>query len=301
MPKNGNDATFFELRLIQRVCDERDLDFNYSSDLERYRALVFQSHGGGAESKLQIQESRLESGIGRFLQEMSLIEDELRANLCSLEWTGRNNIGKRVADLDLHFDSGNILPLSVKSGGPGTERNLGGRSLQELIGYKSSVAIKLMQNETIKQLKEAFPGINYGNSWNSIRKAISPDERGRSMREVAAVVGRKFQTIISNEIIEAWNVSTNKQKMLLLRYLALQNDERDVGLRIFIAEDDGAYFKEIVDVSSLSANQLSLLPYEDSDKGTLLFCAEGDPVWRLNVNFTNGLGLSPIAIRVFAA
>lgn len=301
MPKNGNDATYFELRLIQRVCDERDLDFNYSSDLEKYKSLVFQSHGDDARKRLQIQESRLEIGIGKFLQEVSIIEKTMRATLNDLKWIGRINIGKRVADLDLHFDSGEILPLSVKSGGPGTERNLGGRSLAELIGYDSSAAIGLMQNETINQLERAFPHINYGNSWSSIRKVISRDKNERRMRDIAAKVGRKFQTIISNEIKEAWDKSTEGQKMLLLRYLALQNDERDIGLRVFVAQDDSAYFKEIVNVSSVNASELTLIPYEDSDRGTLLFCAAGNPIWRLNVNFTNGLGLSPVAIRVFAA
>ena len=97
----------------------------------------------------------------------------------------------------------------------------------------------------------------------------------------------------------AWATSSDQQKESMLRYLALQNDDRDIGLIIFVAEDESSYFKLPPDISKVSAADLKLRPLSQSNSGTLELLVDDTPVWRLNINFTNGLGLSPLAIRVF--
>lgn len=299
MPTNISDATYFELRLIEEACRIRQIPFKYAADLKRYTQLVHVSHGAIANSRIAIQESRLENGLDTFINEIDEQENIRKSRLIDFLWIGRKNIGDRVADVDLLFANKNIGPISLKSGGEGTERNLGGKKIKNLIGYDSQITIAEMKKDTIKSLKALHPKIDFGNSWSSIKKAIKDHPDEINMRAAANLNGKKYQLIIADQLIHSWESSSEIQKMNLLAYLALQNDIRDKGLRIFVACDDKAYLKNPLNISHYSANILNLTKNTKSVLGTLDFSIDTTPHWRLNINFTNGLGLSPLAIRVF--
>lgn len=59
MPKNGNDGTYFELRLIEEICRNKQLTFRFASELSRSIDLMARSHGKAAQDKIEIQELRL--------------------------------------------------------------------------------------------------------------------------------------------------------------------------------------------------------------------------------------------------
>jgi hypothetical protein len=299
MPTNINDATYFELRLIEEICRAKNITFNFGQDLSRYKVLLKKSHGASSQTKIEIQEARLKSGLQTFLTRINQEETKLSANLTEVYWVGRKNLGDRVADLDLVFKGNTVLPISAKSGGPGTERNLGGDSLRDLLGYDSTQILNKMKADTIKSLTSNFPNIQFGTSWEEIRKSIKNNPHCETMTLLANAVGKKYQSLISGEVIQAWQNATDKQKLAVVAYLALQNDSRDHGLKIFVAEDDKAYFKDVLDISDLGAHEVSLINHQNSLNGTLEILIRRQRYWRLNVNFTNGLGLSPIAIRVF--
>lgn len=299
MPTNVNDATYFELRLIEEICANRKIHFRFEDDLKRSLILLRQSHGQAAQMKINIQELRLKKGLSTFLSQVSQFEEQLTKELTDIDWVGRRDIGERVADIDLFFGSDVILPISAKSGGPGTERNLGGDSLYELLGYDSSDIIEKMKVDSLESLTSHFPEISFGHSWKQIRQSIKSSSNCEAMTSLANAVGKKYQPLISGEIVQAWKGATDKQKLDMISYLALQNDARDRGLQIFVAEDSGAYFKDILDISDLKAHEVSLVNHQESSNGTLELLIRDQRYWRLNINFTNGLGLSPIAVRVF--
>lgn len=299
MPSNIAEATIFELRLIQEICALKSLEFKYQGDLKRYIALVHNSHGDLAKEKLQIQENRLEYGLPIFMKELNQIELTLNSDLEEVNWTGREDIGDRVADLDLKFLNTRKIPVSIKSGGPGTERNLGGRSLKKLLGYNTNSTIEEMLKQVLTQFKIELKHVDFGDSWGTIRKTMEQQTNSKHLRDIAAEIGKIYQIRFSVEIVTAWNKSTDRQKIELLKYLSLQNDPRDLGLKIFVAADCHAYFKNTLDIQKIKPSDLEIKINERSEKGTLDFLIHGRVYWRLNVNFTNGLGLSPLAIRVF--
>jgi len=299
MPKNGNDGTYFELRLIEEICRNKQLTFRFASELSRSIDLMDRSHGNAVQDKIEIQELRLKKGLFTFVSQVSQLEDHFSKKLTDIDWIGRKNLGDRVADIDLFFGGNTVLPISAKSGGPGTERNLGGDSLRQLLGYDSTNILEKMKLETLKSLTFHFPDISFGSSWEQIRKSIKNSSSEKALTSLAATVGKKYQSLISEELLKAWENATDKQKMSVVAYLSLQNDSRDKGLKIFVAEDDKAYFKNVLDISHLGADDLSLVNHQNSLNGTLELLIKNNRYWRLNVNFTNGLGLSPIAVRVF--
>ena len=299
MPSNIAEATIFELRLIQEICSSKSLEFKYQDDLSRYITLAHGSHGELTKEKLQIQENRLEYGLPIFMKELNQVELTLNSDLEEIDWTGREDIGDRVADLDLKFLNTKKIPVSIKSGGPGTERNLGGRSLKKLLGYNTNSTIEEMLKQVLTQFKKELKNVNFGDSWGNIRKTIDEQTNSKHLRDTAAEIGKIYQIRFSVEITTAWNKSTDRQKIELLKYLSLQNDPRDLGLKIFVAEDNHAYFKSTLDIQKIKPSDLEIKINERSEKGTLDFLIFGKVYWRLNINYTNGLGLSPLAIRVF--
>jgi hypothetical protein len=135
--------------LIQETCTATKIPFKFRDDLSRYTKLLKVSHGDVAQEKIDIQEVRLKNGIPTFLQRISEVENKLKEKLTEVDWVGRKDLGSRVADIDLIFGQNRVLPISAKSGGPGTERNLGGDSLKGLLGYDSSNTIKKMKEEKL--------------------------------------------------------------------------------------------------------------------------------------------------------
>ena len=299
MPSNVNAATYLEIRLVEEICALKDIPFNYTSDLASTKVLINQSYGAKAANEIAIQELRLKQSLSTFIDKADEIEKLNHSNIIEFNWIGRHNIGTRVADVELVLESSKVLPISVKSGGPGTERNPGGRALKKLLGYDANPALAKMRKETINLLNSQFSGFSLSMSFPSIRRVVDGNKSEQKMRELAAEVGKKYQSIIAAELIDAWKKSTDQQKIDFLRYIALQNDDRDLGLEIFVAEETGGYFKGVLDVSNIVAADLNIALNVASGKGTLDFQIKGVTKWRLNVNFTNGLGLSPIAIRAF--
>ena len=299
MPSNVNAATYLEIRLVQEICNLKDLNFKYAADLAKCKVLIDQSYGTEAANEIAIQEIRLKESLATFVDKTAEIEKTNQSNIIDFNWIGRDNIGKRVADVELVLRNSKVLPISVKSGGKGTERNLGGRSLKKILGYDSSSVLTSMRKETSEILKSQFTEVSLGNTFPSIRKSVKGHISEQAMRELAAEVGKKYQSIIAEELIRAWQYSTDLQKIDFLRYISLQNDDRDIGLEIFVAEETGGHFKGVLDVSKIGAADLNMALNDVSEKGTLDFQIKDVTHWRLNVNFTNGLGLSPIAVRVF--
>ena len=172
MPTNINDATYFELRLVEVLCQARGIEFSYKSDLERYKKLVFKSHGELGQNKIEVQEKRLTKGLRAFLEKTAEIEISSGQTLTDIDWVGRNHIGSRVADVDLFFGRNHVVPVSVKSGGPGTDRNLAGRSLKDLLNYDSQLTMREMMNETLDVLRNAVPDIKLQPAWKPMRESV---------------------------------------------------------------------------------------------------------------------------------
>jgi hypothetical protein len=297
MPTNINDATYFELRLVEEICLARRIPFKYAGDLELAKERTLQSHGNDAARKIEIQEVRLLSSLPALRSRISEIEQTGIGVLTRVDWVGGQQRGTRVADVDLWFGTARI-PISVKSGGPGTERNLGSSKLQTLIGYSAKPEIDKMKSETLSSFQTWFPEIEFGASWNTIRSSIRGHEEEDVMRRIASKIGQNYQRIISGQIADAFRATTMRQKQDFVKYLALQNSAEDERLEIFIATNDGGTLKSVN--NDLLGKNVTLEPDAKSDKGSLRVLVDGIPMWRINVNFTNGLGLSPLAIRVFS-
>jgi len=298
MPTNINDATYFEIRLVEEICLVKNLNFKYAHELEQRKALVLASHKDKTVSKLQIQEKRLKAGMPAMVKEIENLESLYENKLLSIDWVGTTDRGDRVADIDLHVGR-KIVPISVKSGGNGTERNLGGRSLKNILGYDPTPLIDSMMQEVLTAFLKKYPNTNFGKSWGDIRQAILQSIDKNYMRKEANKIGKKYQRELSEQILKALKGANDPEIITFIKYLALQNSPRDLGLRIFVAKDSDAQIKSAPNISDISADKIMFEKDVTSSKGTLKVLIGTKGMWRLNINFTNGIGLSPLALRAF--
>ena len=86
MPKNGNDGTYFELRLIEEICRNKQLTFRFASELSRSIDLMDRSHGNAVQDKIEIQELRLKKGLFTFVSQVSQLEDHFSKKLTDIDW-----------------------------------------------------------------------------------------------------------------------------------------------------------------------------------------------------------------------
>ena len=115
-----------------------------------------------------------------------------------------------------------------------------------------------MFSQILSQFSKELKNVDFGNSWANIRETMEEQISSERLRNIAAEIGKKYQIKFSLEIINAWKNSTDQQKMELLKYLSLQNDHRDLGLKIFVADDQHAYFKSTLDIRSIKPNDLEI-------------------------------------------
>ena len=296
MPSNINAATVFELRLCESISAEFGLPFGNAADLASALARHAKSQNSDLKGLLETQEKRLAASLPTFIATVRTLEGERVESLTSIRWIGNQNKGKRVADVELVFATG-VVPISVKSGGPGTERNLGGKSLKETLAFDASNFTNAMKHEVRELLGRWLPGNLVPNSWPKIRSLL----RGaRDLPEAAFLVrqiGYEYQQKISRALVESISNASVEQRAAFWAFLGLASDPRDEGLMIFEATEQSGSFK--APVSILDPSELRLHVDSRSDKGSLKVTYGGEPLWRINVNFTNGIGCSPVAVRAF--
>jgi len=298
MPSNRNQATYFELRLAEEVCQAKSLPFNYHKELKESISRIVLSHGGKAKALMLEQESRLKIGFPIFLQKVTDNELILGTSLTNVEWIGGTNQGVRVADLDLWHDKTRV-PISAKSvrNGNGTERNLGASELNRLIGYDAAKTQLTMLEESISVLESRYPKVNFGASFPSLNAAIDAHPDAYAMKLIAKTIGHKYQSIFSREILETVRDAPSNKVQSFIEYVGLQNSPEDRGLQIFVNRSSVAFFK--VPPHNLRAADFELIPLASSKKSAHEGVLKGVSIWTFQVNATNGLGISTIAYRAF--
>lgn len=296
MPSNINAATVFELRLCESVSAEFGLPFGNSADLASALARHAKSQNSDLEGLLKTQEKRLAAALPDFIATVRALERDRAETLRSIRWIGNQNKGKRVADVELVFTTA-VVPISVKSGGPGTERNLGGKSLKETLEFDASSFTNDMKHEVRELLGRWLPGNAVPTSWPKIRALLKGAQDLPEAAFLVRQIGYEYQQKISQALVESISNASVEQRAAFWAFLGLASDPRDKGLMIFEATEQSGLFK--APVSIVNPTELRVHIDSRSDRGSLKVAYEGKPLWRINVNFTNGIGCSPVAVRAF--
>ncbi len=213
-----------------------------------------------------------------------------------VRWIGRKwQTNKTLSDINIKFLSGKNIGISTKStrSGKGTQKNIGLKELKrflgldidkELIKMKSDIILEVANKNT--ELKEIS------------KRGISFIKKNKYKYPIIQIVGKKYgiplQQLAVKESVKKFNgLSLSKKKDLMKFIFGIKGDE--LLLNVLISG------KRVEIYWNKNLNELvrsNLVAVGEGDKGYQIV-SDGRKIVRIQVNFTNGIGISAFCERAF--
>lgn len=294
---NINEATFSEIYLAKLTSEAFSIPFTQDEEITKTVDFIQRSHPREHRNKIIIQKNRIKYSLPILISKIEKIQDKRETTLQEVCWVGNKNRGSKVADIELKFEDGYSKPISVKSGGLNTERNLGSRSLSKLTGIDLTSAKQNLLSTAVNIYKNLSENnVSEINSLTALKKKIRLITNNPFMLETLKFNGYHHIQTLSDRLINHLSEMNFARKVDFVKYIAAQNSESNI--EVLIMEDTQAYFKTRTPLENLNEITFSLL---DNNSTTIVVNLNRKPVYKININNTNGLGISPFAFRVFAA
>lgn len=294
---NINQATFSEIYLAKLTSEAFSIPFTQDEEIIKTVDLIQRSHPREHRNKIITQKNLIKIGLPQMIGKVTNIQTQRETKLKEVCWVGNKNRGSKVADIELKFEDGYIKPISVKAGGLNTERNLGSRSLSKLTGFDLTPYIQNLLSSAKNIIKNLSGGTDCGvTSLTGLKKKVRTVENNPFMLETLKFNGYHHIQVLSDRLLKHLSEMNFARKIEFVKYIAAQNSESNI--EVLIMEDTQAYFKTRTPLENINEVTFSLL---DNNSTTIMVNLNRKPVYRVNINNTNGLGVSPFAFRVFAA
>ena len=294
---NINQATFSEIYLAKLTSEAFLIPFTQDEEITKTVDLIQRSHPREHRNKIITQKNLIKIALPLMIGKVTNIQTQRETKLKEVCWVGNKNRGSKVADIELKFEDGYIKPISVKSGGLNTERNLGSRSLSKLTGFDLTPAKQNLlssANNIVKNLSgDSYCEVN---SLTALKKKVRTDDTNPFMLETLKFNGYHHIQSLSDCLLNHLSEMNFARKSDFVKYIAAQNSESNI--EVLIMEQSQAYFKTRTPLENLNEITFSLL---DSNSTTIVVNLNRKRAFNININNTNGLGISPFAFRVFAA
>lgn len=217
-------------------------------------------------------------------------------NPTKINWIGRKwQINRSLSDINIKFSSEKSIGISTKStrSGKGTQKNIGLKELKRYLGLKIDKELIEMKNKIIskvalqnKELKEiAKKGMTF------IRKN---KYRFPVIQKIGREYGIPLQQLAVKESVKLFNKLPFIRKKEFVNFI-LGFKEEELLLNAFISgKQNYIYWNEAL--TRLIGDDLKAV--EEGNKGYYIL-SNGKYFIRIQVNFTNGIGISPFCERAF--
>lgn len=281
-------------------------------------ALRLSDHYGLETTLLKKELAVLEAELARFLNgERRVSEQQQRLNILlpilvkelddalvpesgkpvEIKWVGREWQARRtLSDINIKFSSGYRLGISVKStrSGKGTQKNLGTRSLRELLGLDLTGEVKDMWQRVSVALSRR------GGKLAELSKEGATVIRKSKyqfpiIQEIGKRCGYPVQKIGIEKSVKLFNNLTPKRKLDFVEHILGIEESIPLLNAGVVGEQPYLYWNE--DFNKLLTGTLAA-KMERGVKGYYI-TVDGTPILRIQANFTNGIGLSAFCERAF--
>ena len=290
---NINDASYGELLVSRLICNEYELDRDYNEELTRVSDLVKKSHPMEHKERFAVQDNRVADAMPVLYNKLNNIISNRGLAVVDARWVGGRR-GARVSDLDIEFSDGYVLPLSLKSGGENTERNLGPRSLNRICGIDLKSEKSLLFTSAKRIYSKHFPEVEV-KSISSIKKSIKAGKSNTRVEKRLMHNGYKVLNKVSTKLLNELSALSFEKKIELVKFISGYTST-DNNLEILVMSEEGSYFKSKLNLENIS--DISFGKLKD-DSTTILVYLNRKPTYKININNTNGVGISSFALRVF--
>lgn len=213
-----------------------------------------------------------------------------------IDWIGRKwQEEETLSDLDLTFDSGFSMGISLKSTrqGSGTQKNLGYEKLKQLLGLNIDSELNKMWRNIRRELSHA------GGEVAKISSRGQGEIKNAKYRyPIIQSIGRKYgipvQKLAINNSVSLFNALPKKKQLAFLEEVFGIKSAKPV-LNVLV-EKDTPRLSWNEAMRSLIDGKLVAEKIQDKSFRIL---ADRKPIIRLQASFTNGIGLSAFCERAF--
>lgn len=220
-----------------------------------------------------------------------ILDHEIRqkGKVIRVIWVGRNLLIETTSDVDAEHINKQKTRFSIKSianTGTGTLKNLGARQIKNFLGVDFSKQYEKMW----KKLR------NYLNDNKAPQEKLKKKvQRNQKLLKWATENGREYQIELNELCFNAFNSLPTEKKIDFLNFITDCNDD-DLYVIIVNSADVIIYKpveKKLKVIKSIEAKKDKL-----TDVGYAI-CIDGKPTYRVQTNYTNGIGISAYCQRIF--
>lgn len=283
---NRAQADYFELLVCQHICHLYRVTFSYSEDLAKLSNKILVLPDGKERLKLQNDNFiKIQPKIKEILD----YEISQKGKVIRVIWVGRNLLIETTSDVDAEHINRQKTRFSIKSianTGTGTLKNLGARQIEKFLGVNFS----RQYEEMWKKLRSFLHDIE--TSQEKLKKRV---QRNQKLLKWATENGRKYQIELNELCFNAFNSLPMNKKIDFLNFVTDCNDD-DLYVIIVNSVDVIIYKpveKKLKVIKSVEARKDKL-----TDVGYAIY-VDGKPTYRVQTNFTNGIGISAYCQRIF--
>jgi len=204
-------------------------------------------------------------------------------------WVGRNLLIETTSDVDAEHINKQRTRFSIKSianTGMGTLKNLGARQIKNFLGIDFSRQYKEMWQKLRNYLRD------HKTPQGKLKRRV---QRNKKLLKWATENGRKYQVELNELCFNAFNSLSTKKKTDFLNFVTDCNDD-DLYVIIVNSVDVIIYKpveKKLKIIKSIEAKKDKL-----TDVGYAIY-VDGKPTYRVQTNYTNGIGISAYCQRIF--
>lgn len=283
---NRAQADYFELLVCQYICHLYNVTFSYSEDLAKLSNKILVLPDGKERLKLQNDNFiKIQPKIKEILD----YEIGQKGKVVRVLWVGRNLLIETTSDVDAEHINEQKTRFSIKSiahSGTGTLKNLGARQIKSFIGVDFS-----------RQYEEMWQKLrNYLNDYETSQEKLKKKaQRNKKLLKWATENGKKYQIELNELCFNAFNSLPTEKKIDFLNFIT-DCDDDDLYVIIVNSVDVIIYKpveKKLKVIKSIEARKDKL-----TGVGYAIY-VDGKPTYRVQTNYTNGIGISAYCQRVF--
>ncbi len=261
------------------------------------KTLLKTSNGYG---KREEQESRAFLALPIIVKTLMIAKVFKEQDLAEVMWVGRNwQKNKTLSDVNLIFQSGNYIGISLKStrGGSGTQKNIGSRQLQYFLGLDLSDEVNQMwffiKNDLKAKGGEFVKIAKWSKSLIKKNKYKFP-----SIQTIGAKNGKRVQEIATRRSVELFNKLNLEKKRDFLGFILGRNESKPLLSVLVSGKKVQCSWSNSHELLFSSKNIEAKENRNEDRKGYQIFINR-KPVIRVQCSFTNGIGISAFCERAF--
>lgn len=248
------------------------------------------------EKRTEEQYKRADVLIPALVEKLNSDVIPTHGKIKAIDWIGRRwQEEETLSDLDLTFDSGFLMGVSLKSTrqGLGTQKNLGYEKLKQLLGLDIGKELREMWENIRRDISKAGGELAKisAKSQGEIKNA---KYRFPVIQKIGKRYGTPVQELAVDKSVKLFNALPKNKRLAFLEEIFGIKSTKPL-LNVLVEKDTPQlYWNETMRV--LIEGELVAEKIKDKSYRIL---ADKKPLVRLQASFTNGIGLSAFCERAF--